>query len=50
MPNELLLLVQFKEKAIKALGDSYLYCTRKSKNVTVLKLNCVCMYHQSLKN
>ena len=34
MPNDLLLLVGFKEKAIKAPRNIYLYCVRKNKKVT----------------
>ena len=37
MANELLLLLRFKGKAIKAPREIYLFCARKSKKVTMLK-------------
>ena len=45
MSAELLLLLWFKEKAIKAPRDSCLYCARKNKKVAMLKMICVYTYN-----
>ena len=43
MPNELLLLVLFKEKAITKLHENYLYCARKTKKRYYAKVD-LCLH------
>ena len=49
MPNVLLILVMFKEKAIAKFRENYLYYARINKKVTMLKLICVYTYRRRPK-